>query len=46
MDAMGNITGKAGYLGKPVTEMVANKNGSVSFWYMKEPHTYQKEGVS
>ncbi len=46
MDAMGNITGKAGYLGKPVTEMVANKNGSVSFWYMKEPHTYQKGDVN
>ena len=40
MDQMGNITGKAGYLGKPVTEMVINKDGTASFWYMKEEHNY------
>ncbi len=41
MDAMGNITGHAGYLGKPVTEIVINNNDrTVSFWYMKKTHDY------
>ena len=35
MAATGNITGNAGYLGKPVTEMVINNNGTASFWFMK-----------
>lgn len=35
MTSKGNITGNAGYLGKPVTEMVINGDGSASFWYMK-----------
>ena len=35
MTANGNITGNAGYLGKPVTEMVINGDGTASFWYMK-----------
>jgi M6 family metalloprotease-like protein len=45
MDAMGNITGNAGYLGKPVTEIVLN-NGTASFWYMKETHNYQVGDVN
>ncbi len=35
MKANGSITGNAGYLGKPVTEMVKNSDGSASFWFMK-----------
>ena len=35
MKANGSITGNAGYLGKPVTEMVINNDGTASFWYMK-----------
>ena len=35
MTASGNISGNAGYLGKPVTEMVINGDGTASFWYMK-----------
>ncbi len=35
MTASGNISGNAGYLGKPVTEMVINNDGTASFWYMK-----------
>ena len=35
MKANGSITGNAGYLGKPVTEMVINEDGTASFWYMK-----------
>ena len=35
MNARGSITGNAGYLGKPVTEMVINNDGTASFWYMK-----------
>ena len=34
------LAGKAGYLGKPVTEMVINKDGTASFWYIKEEHNY------
>ncbi len=36
MRANGSITGNAGYLGKPVTEMVINNNGTASFWFMKD----------
>ena len=36
MKANGSITGNAGYLGKPVTEMVINQDGTASFWYMKD----------
>jgi hypothetical protein len=36
MKANGSITGSAGYLGKPVTEMVINEDGTASFWYMKD----------
>ena len=39
MAANGNITGNAGYLGKPVTEMVINGDGTASFWYMKDAIT-------
>ena len=51
MTASGNITGNAGYLGKPVTEMVMNNDGTVSFWYMKgaavDPTiTVSSEGVN
>ena len=35
MDSLGNITGKAGMWGKPVTEITMNSDGTVSFWYMK-----------
>ena len=35
MKANGSITGNAGYLGKPVTEMVINSDGTASFWFMK-----------
>ena len=35
MTANGSITGNAGYLGKPVTGMVINPDGTASFWYMK-----------
>lgn len=39
MKANGSITGNAGYLGKPVTEMVINEDGTASFWYMKDAAT-------
>ena len=42
MDSFGQITGKAGYLGKPVTEMVINRDGTASFWYMKVVHNYTR----
>ena len=35
MRANGSIVSNAGYLGKPVTEMVINPDGTASFWYMK-----------
>ena len=35
MNSRGAITGRAGYLGKPVTEMVINPDGTASFWFMK-----------
>lgn len=46
MDAMGNITGNAGYLGKPVTAMTINKDGSASFWYMKQTHNFARGDVN
>ena len=39
MTPYGEITGNAGYLGKPVTEMVINRDKTASFWYMKKLHT-------
>lgn len=36
MTAGGTITGDAGLLGKPVTEMVINADGTASFWYIKD----------
>ncbi len=32
----GTVTGNAGFLGKPVTDMVINSNGTASFWFMKD----------
>ena len=40
MTAHGDISGDAGSLGKPVTEMVINSDGTASFWFMKEEHNY------
>ena len=37
MNSFGGIVDNAGYLGKPVTEMVINSDGTASFWYMKQP---------
>ncbi|MBQ7204728.1 MAG: M6 family metalloprotease domain-containing protein [Muribaculaceae bacterium] len=45
MTPMGEITGHAGYLGKPVTEMVINSDGSASFWYIKSVHDYDPGDV-
>ena len=41
MTSYGEITGPAGYLGKPVTEMTINRDGTASFWYIKAAHNYQ-----
>ncbi len=38
MTSYGEITGNAGYLGKPVTQIVINRDKSASFWYMKQLH--------
>ena len=46
MKANGSITGNAGYLGKPVTEMVINADGTASFWYMKGSATNPVISVS
>ena len=35
MKSNGSITGNAGYLGKPVTDMVINPDGTASFWYIR-----------
>lgn len=35
MTSNGTITGRAGKLGKPVTEMVINPDNTASFWFMK-----------
>ena len=39
MRSNGTISGNAGYLGKPLTEMVINEDGTASFWYMKSSAT-------
>ena len=36
MTANGDITGHAGKLGKPVTEIVINPDGTASFWFMRK----------
>ena len=41
MNSYGEVTGNAGYLGKPVTEMTINRDGTASFWYIKAAHNYQ-----
>ena len=41
MNSYGEVTGNAGYLGKPVTEMTINRDGTTSFWYMKAAHNYK-----
>ena len=46
MRANGSINGNAGYLGKPVTEMVINQDGTASFWYMKGSATNPVISVS
>ncbi len=46
MKANGSITGNAGYLGQPVTEMVINADGTASFWYMKGASTTPVVSVS
>ena len=46
MKANGSITGSAGYLGKPVTEMVINADGTASFWFMKGSATSPVISVS
>ena len=46
MRANGNITSNAGLLGKPVTEMVINEDGTASFWYMKDSATNPVISVS
>lgn len=35
MTRSGEITGNAGFLGKPITEMVINRDGTASFWFVK-----------
>ena len=40
MTSYNDITGDAGFLGKPVTEMVINDDKTASFWFMKETHNY------
>ena len=46
MRANGSITGNAGYLGKAVTDMVINADGTASFWYMKSSVTSPVISVS
>ena len=46
MRANGSISGNAGYLGKPVTEMVINGDGTASFWFMKGAATNPVISVS
>ena len=46
MNSRGTITGNAGYLGKPVTDMVINSDGTASFWYMKGSATNPVISVS
>jgi hypothetical protein len=35
MKANGSVTGNAGFLDQPVTDMVINPDGTASFWYIK-----------
>ena len=37
MKANGSITSNAGYLNKPVTNIVKNTDGTIGFWYIKPP---------
>ena len=46
MNARGGIVNNAGYLGKPITEMVINNDGTASFWYMKGSATNPVISVS
>lgn len=46
MNDRGTISGNAGLLGKPVTEMVINGDGTASFWYMKGSATRPVISVS
>ena len=46
MNSYGEVTGNAGYLGKPVTEMVINRDGSASFWFMKDEHNYTQGDIN
>ena len=46
MNARGGIVNNAGYLGKPVTEMVINQDGTASFWFMKGSATNPTISVS
>jgi len=46
MQANGTIDGQAGLLGKPITEMVINSDGTASFWYMKGAATAPVISVS
>ncbi len=36
MTRSGEITGNAGFLGKPITDMVINRDGTASFWFVKQ----------
>ncbi len=46
MRANGGITSSAGYLGKPVTDMVINPDGTASFWFMRDAVDYPVISVS
>ena len=46
MNARGGIVNSAGYLGKPVTDMVINQDGTASFWFMKGSVTNPTISVS
>ena len=46
MNRSGEVTGNAGFLGKPVTEITINRDGTASFWYMKENHVFEKGDVN
>ena len=46
MNARGGIVNNAGYLGKPVTDMVINQDGTASFWFMRDSATNPTISVS
>ena len=46
MRANGSIISNAGNLGKPVTDMVINNDGTASFWFMKDAATHPVISVS